>query len=345
MRLEHHTVILRRREPFVSRKGSVLEVRQVMVRLVWQGRVGLGAAVLGREHGMTEATICDALDACAVVVRGSTPFHLEALLDACEAAAVGQPTVVAAVDMAIHDLLGQAAGLPLHRMWGLEGRPSPPTAITLGVMDAAARVRRARALSGWPILKLKLDSHDDLGVVASIRRVYGGRLWIDANGSWDADRAIAAAVELAGYGVELLEQPVPPGRLDALGTVHRHSPIPVVADEDCMGPADVLRLSGCVDAINIKLVKCGGLRRAREMIRLARLMGLRVMVGCKTEGVLGITAMAHLTGLVDHVDLDGHLDLVDDPHIGIAVDHGRITLPRGPGLGVVASSSRLQEPQ
>jgi L-alanine-DL-glutamate epimerase-like enolase superfamily enzyme len=142
---------------------------------------------------------------------------------------------------------------------------------------------------------------------------------------------------LKGYGVEFLEQPLPPGDLDALAEVHRHArkhDLPVVVDESCIVAADIPRLAGKVDGINIKLAKCGSLREALRMIATARAHGMLVMVGCMIETSLGITAAAHFTPLVDAADLDGAALTVDDPFVGATVAGGQIRLPTEPGLGV-----------
>ncbi|MFG2721804.1 mandelate racemase/muconate lactonizing enzyme family protein [Streptomyces sp. NPDC048416] len=193
-------------------------------------------------------------------------------------------------------------------------------------------------LAHWPVLKLQLTPRDDGSRAGVLREVYDGRIRVDGNGSWSPGQAVAVAHELHRHGVELLEQPIPPGPADRLRYVHENAPLPVIADEDCTGPEDVLRLRGCATGVNIKLIKCGGLRRAQETVTLARQTGLRVMLGCKTENAPGVTAMAQLAPLADYLDLDGHVDLLDDPFRGIRIDRGRLTLPVGPGLGVTPAA-------
>lgn len=324
MKLAHQAVTVPLTEPFASGKGVVAEVRQRLVRLSWAGLTGFGTSV---------SADAASLDACGPLLAGASPFTLAKTLAGMEAAGIG-PATVAAVDMAMHDLLGRSVGLPLHQVLGLAGLPLAPTALSIGACSDRELLSRGRLLTEWPILKLKLTPADDGRRVAVLREVYGGRIWVDGNGSWDPRRAVAIAEELHRLGVELLEQPIRPGAAHLLRFVRERSPVPIVADEDCSGPADVLRLRGCADAVNIKPSGCGGLRRAREMVTLARHAGLKVMLGCKTESALGVTATAQLGGLADYLDLDGHLDLLDDPFTGIGIDRGEVTLPDRPGLGV-----------
>ncbi|MFC7264919.1 mandelate racemase/muconate lactonizing enzyme family protein [Streptomyces lutosisoli] len=326
MRAGHRRIEITLSEPFASNTGVTTHVRQSVLRLDWSGLTGYGAAL---------AADPAELEACAPLLADATPYELRRVLDALRTAGV-RPAVAAAVDLALHDLLGKAAGQPLHRMLGLAGLPLAPSALSIGAGSDDELQRKGRQFGAWPILKLKLTPDDDGSRAGVLRSVYGGRIWVDGNGSWSPERAVEVAHELARHGVELLEQPVARGNPAGLSHVHRNSPIPVVADEDCVLPEDVLPLRGRASAVNIKLTKCGGLRAALDMITLARQAGLGVMLGCKTESALGVTAMAQLAPLADHLDLDGHLDLCDDPFSGVVIDRGRIVLPDAPGLGAQA---------
>ncbi len=328
MRGGHREIRVRLREPFASNKGVTTEVRQCVLELSWQGLTGYGTA---------RGADPDELERCLPLLAGASPFGLRAVLERVVAAGV-PPVTAAVVDLALHDLLGKAAGLPLHRLFGLDGLPTAPTALSIGACPDAELRERGRALRDWPVLKLKFTPDDDGRRAGVLRSVYDGRIRVDGNGSWDAPGALRVADELERHGVEMLEQPVPPGRPGALRAVHEESPVPVFADEDCVLPADVPRLAGQVSGVNIKLVKCGGLAAAREMITLARGCGLQVMLGCKLESALGVTAMAQLGPLADHLDLDGHLGLLDDPFTGVPVERGVLALPDAPGLGVTTTT-------
>ncbi|MEU0674243.1 enolase C-terminal domain-like protein [Streptomyces sp. NPDC006172] len=321
MKLAHRQIVIGLRRPFSSNTGVTTEVRQGIVEIDWQGLRGYGTA-----RGADTAE----LDACAPLLEGTTPHGLRHALDRLSWVT---PATRSAVDMALHDLLGKAGGQPLYRLLGLDGLPVAPTAVSIGAGTDDELRQRARQLRDWPILKLKFTPEDDGSRAGILRSVYHGRIRVDGNGSWTPDQALRVAEELHRHGVELLEQPVAPGTLDDLQYVHERSPVPVFADEDCNGPEDVLLLRGRVSGINIKLLTCGGLAHVQEMLALARACGLKTILGCKVESVLGTTAMAHLAGLADHLDLDGPLGLLDDPFTGVRIDRGALTLPAAPGIG------------
>lgn len=316
-------MIIALKEPFISNRGSLSQVSQQVLRLEWQGLVGFGTSLAADPAELAKCV--------PVLARTDTPYAFRSVL--AQLAETGIRTaVLAAVDLALHDLVGKAVGRPIRDLFGLAGLPIAPTGLSIGACPDAELARRGRKFSDWPILKLKMTPEDDGHRVGVLRSVYSGRIWVDGNGSWTPQRAVEVARTLSRYDVELFEQPVPRGA--DIGYVHERSAIPVLADEDCAGPADVLRLAGRVDGINVKLTKCGGLSAAWDMITLARGTGLRVMLGCKNESSLGVTAMAQLAGAADYLDLDGHLNLLADPFTGAHVQSGTITVPDNPGLGV-----------
>lgn len=332
MILTHEMVELELAQPFVTNRGRIARVRQLVVRIVWEDLVGLGAAVLADD--LDAPHVAAVLERCRPILRHASPASVDGPLDEVEALVPGA-AVLAAVDIALHDLAGRAAGQPLHELWGIPRPADSLTATSLGALPARDFLAAFSKVADWPILKLKLVAGDrGLERVEALRDIYGGRIWVDGNGAWDRDGAARAADRCADLGVELLEQPICAGHADDLRWVRERSAIPIVADEDCSGPADAARLAGCADVLNVKVGKCGGLRRSLATIQAARREGMAVMIGCRTESVLGITATAQLGGLADHFDLDGHLDVRDDPFSGIVVDRGTVTISRAAGIGV-----------
>jgi L-alanine-DL-glutamate epimerase-like enolase superfamily enzyme len=219
-------------------------------------------------------------------------------------------------------------------MWGLDPSRAPRSTFTIG-LDTPARVHaKVVEAAEYPILKIKLGTDRDVEILRTIRSATDRELRVDANCGWTVKHAIAMLPVLQEYGVTVLEQPLVPQDLDGLAEIRRRATIPLIADESCLTSADIPRLAGKVDGINIKLAKCGSLREALRMIAVARAHHMTVMVGCMIESSLAITAAAHFTPLVDIVDLDGAALLAEDPFVGATIQGGQVRLPSGPGLGV-----------
>ena len=185
-----------------------------------------------------------------------------------------------------------------------------------------------------PILKVKLGTGNEREILQALRSVYRGIIRVDANEAWTPEEAVARLRDLARYELEFCEQPIAAGNPAGLQYVRENSPVPIMADEDCRTLEDIAPLFGCVDAINIKLVKCGGIREAVRMIHAARAMRMKIMLGCMIESSVLCTAAAQLTPLVDYADVDGPLLVTDDPYIGADYDGAQLRLPTAPGLGV-----------
>lgn len=242
-----------------------------------------------------------------------------------------------ALDLALHDRIGRRRRQPLFELLGLPEPSSLPTAITIGIDEPQEMARQARALANYPILKLKLGSDDDVARLAAVREARpDAKLYIDANAAWTPEEAVARLRKLLPYELELVEQPVPREDIAGMGEVQAELDVPVVADESVQTIEDVRQLAAAgVQAINIKLMKVGGLTPAVEMVRMARDAGLRIMLGCMVETSLGVTAVAHLAGLAEWLDLDAPLLVANDPFEGIEYDEaGCVVHPRRAGIGV-----------
>jgi len=258
-------------------------------------------------------------------------------------------SVRAGVDMAIHDWLGKVTALPLYDLFGLRGMEYPDTSLTIGISSPEKAVSRMQSwvkLGPTRLWKLKLGSTEGIDAdkamfeaLAEQIKNTSAKIYVDANGGWTPDEALHMAGWLKNYGVLFVEQPLARGEENKLAELSDRSPLPIFADESCLHSRDMRDLvsgakAGC-HGINIKLSKCGGISEALRMIVLARHHKLRVMLGCFSNTVLGNSAAAHISSLVDYVDLDSHLNLKDDPFTGGAnwVD-GRMIPNDQPGLGV-----------
>ncbi|MBI2190498.1 MAG: dipeptide epimerase [Planctomycetes bacterium] len=319
----------------IARESS--DVRQnALVRLeTADGLAGLGEAAPSLYYGQSAKTVMAAM-ASPIFASLDDPFLLEELLSRAAAALPGQRSALSALDMALHDWMGQRLGVPLYRLLGLNPNCTRATSYTIGLASLNEIRRKAEEAAGFPILKVKLGTDHDRAILATIRRVTSVPVRVDANAAWSFEDARMNLRWLQDEGVELVEQPLPPGDLDGLRRLTEMSALPIIADESAQTPEDVVRLRGCVHGVNIKLAKSGGLREALKMIHVARAQSMKVMIGCMIESSLGIAAAAHLSPLADYADLDGNLLLAEDPFTGLKLSGGRWVLPDRPGIGVVA---------
>ena len=252
----------------------------------------------------------------------------------------------AAIDTALHDWMGKLAGLPLWQMWGLDRSLIKPVSVTIGIsspQDARKRVRDWLQFIDVKMLKVKLGSPD--GIEADKKMLDAVRdeaptpdLYVDANGGWSFEDALQMCFILADMGVKYVEQPLARGQEKKLVELKKLSPIPIFVDESCFTSAGIPYLVECADGVNIKLMKSGGLTEAMRMIHTARSCGLQVMFGCYSDSTLANTALAQLAPLADYLDLDSHLNLIDDPFTGAFIEEGKILPNNLPGLGVQRSA-------
>ena len=330
MHLEAEPITLNLETPFRIAHGTSLARHNVLVRIGDGEHEGLGEAAPVRQHHETQAGVLAYL--ASLPTLSEDPFHLEELLAALPS---GSQSARAAIDIALHDLLGKRLGIPLYRLFGQNPESSPPTSMTISIGTAEEVQGWARdAAEHFSILKLKLGQDHSLEIVRAVRAVTDARLVADANCAWTVEQALSLIPALADLGLEWIEQPLPEEDLDGMRQVRESSPLPIFADEPVRTARDIPRLAGCVDGVNIKVMKAGGLREVQRMIAVARAHGLQVMLGCMLETSVGITAAAHLAPLVDWADLDGNQTVANDPFTGVQVEKGRLVLPDGPGLGV-----------
>jgi L-alanine-DL-glutamate epimerase-like enolase superfamily enzyme len=243
----------------------------------------------------------------------------------------------AALDLALHDRIGRLAGKPLYKLLNLP-KPTPlPTSYTIGIDTPQAMAQVAAQIPDFPIIKVKLGSDDDLARLDAIREARpDARLCVDANAAWSTDEALEITKALADYALDFIEQPVARDNFEGMGLVQAACDVPVVADESVQTAQDLERLAAAgVQGINLKLMKVGGLAPALALIKRAQALGLRIMLGCMIETSLGVTAMTHLSGLADWLDLDAPLLIANDPFEGVRFDkQARIHVPNHPGIGI-----------
>ena len=242
-----------------------------------------------------------------------------------------------ALDMALHDYLACQRGIPLYELIGAP-RPKPTlTSLTIPLASPEKMAAMAANSRTFHRLKVKLGSDDDVGRVAAVRKARpDAALLVDANAGWSAAIAVKQIRQLDNFGLEMVEQPVARDDFQGLAYVQRHVDVPVIADESVCTLEHLEKLAVLgIRVVNLKLMKTGGISACCQIIRRAQELGVKIMLGCMIETSLGVTAMAHLSGLADWVDLDSPLLINNDPFIGVRYKNALVDVPPGPGIGAV----------
>lgn len=321
--------------PFRISRHVQYTASNVLTQITHEGVTGLGEAAPSEHYGEYRETVLAAL-ALLTNELGEDPFAIEEIISHINHVIRLNPAAKAAIDMALYDLVGKLLNVPVYKLLGLSAANTPLTSFTIGIDTPENMAKKALVAREYPILKIKVGTKNDIANLKAIREVSDAVIRVDANTAWTPKEAVRKINKLAEFNLEFVEQPVAPHDLAGLKYVREHVPLPIITDESSITVEDIPRLADCTDGINIKLMKCGGLSHALKMVHVARAHNLKIMIGCMIESSLAITAAAHLTPLIDYADLDGHLLINDDPYSGVKVVEGKLVLPEGPGLGVVA---------
>jgi L-Ala-D/L-Glu epimerase len=321
--------------PFTIARGTQLHANNVSVEITAGGHCGTGEAAPAEHYGEFQQTVLAFLARLKPQLAEISTPAISTLHELMDRTARLNPAAKAAIDMAVYDLLGKKLGIPIYELLGLDKTRTPRTSYTIGIDTPEVMAHKATEAARYPILKVKVGTPTDLQNLEAIRNARPDAvIRVDANEAWTPKEAVARIEELLIYDLEFVEQPVCGSDLEGLGFVAGSVPIPVIADESCITPDDVTTVAPYVDGINIKLMKCGGIYPALQMIATARAHHLHIMMGCMIESSVAITAAAHLSPLIDYADLDGHLLVKRDPYSGVKVVDGKLELPDAPGLGL-----------
>ena len=335
LRLSYYFYDLQLEHVFTVASYSRTFTPDVQVEIRYGDLVGYGEASLPQYLGQTQQTVGAFLDKVRLE-QFTDPLQMEDILSYVDSLSDGDSSAKAAVDIALHDLVGKILSRPWYQLWGLNPQKTPNTTFTIGIdTPEVVRQKTREAADRFRILKVKLGGGNDREMIESIRQVSDLPLAVDANQGW---KSVQEAADMIHYlkekGVVLVEQPMAKDRLDDIARITEVSPLPVFADESVQGVGDILPLKGAFTGINIKLMKCGGMRQALKMVHTARALGMKVMMGCMTETSCAVSAMASLSPLADFADLDGNLLITNDLFDGMKVVDGKITLRDFPGIGI-----------
>lgn len=336
MKLRFFSYELKLKHVFTVASYSRTTTPDVQVEIEFDGITGYGEASMPPYLGQSVETVMAFLKKVNLE-QFNDPFQLEEILSYVDSLSSGDTAAKAAIDIALHDLVGKLLNAPWYKIWGLNKEKAPSTTFTIGIdTPEVVRAKTKECAELFNILKVKLGRSNDKEMIETIRSVTDLPIAVDANQGWkDRRYALDMIHWLKEKGIVMIEQPMPKEQLDDIAWVTQQSPLPIFADESLQRLTDIAALKGAFTGINIKLMKCTGMREAWKMVNLAHALGMRVMVGCMTETSCAVSAAAQFSPLVDFADLDGNLLISNDRFKGVEVVKGKIKLNDLPGIGVV----------
>jgi L-alanine-DL-glutamate epimerase-like enolase superfamily enzyme len=334
MKFRFYPYTLELKHTFTIATNSRTTTPVMMVEVEKDGIIGHGEASMPPYLGENQETAKAFLS--KVDLNGYDDlFTLEDILRDIDGLAVGNPAAKASVDIALHDWIGKKMGYPWYDILGLNPAKAPVTTFTIGIDTKEVVRQKVKEAAPFKVLKVKLGRDNDKEMIETIREVTDKPLRPDVNQGWkNKEEALRMIEWLATKNVDFVEQPMPKEQVDDLAWLRERSPLPIIGDEGVQRLSDVKKAVGVYDGINVKLMKCTGMREAFKMLTLGRALGMKLMLGCMTETSCAISAAAQLSPLVDYADLDGALLIKNDLFKGMTVVDGKITLTNWPGIGI-----------
>lgn len=335
MNLKFTPYELQLKHAFTLASGSRTSTPVMLTEIEYDGLIGYGEASMPPYLGESHETVRKFLSKVDLG-RFNDPFLMEDILNYIDGIAPGNYAAKASVDIALHDLLGKMLNQPWYRIWGFNPEDTPDTSYTIGIDKPELVKQKTREAAPYNILKVKMGGDNDRQMINSVRTVTDKLLCVDVNQGWkDRNEALEMVHWLKDQGVVFVEQPMPKTAVEDLAWLTQNSPLPIIADEALQTADDIKNVFGVYSGVNIKLMKCGGMRAARQMALTAKGLDMKVMFGCMTETSCAVTAAAQLSPMADWADLDGNLLITNDVFDGLKIEDGRVVLPDRPGIGVV----------
>ena len=336
MKLSFEPYELQLRHTFTVSSYSRKTTPGVQVRIDYEGFTGYGEASMPPYLGQTVESVTAFLSRVNLE-QFNDPFQLDTILAYVDSLSPEDGAAKAAIDIALHDLVGKLLCQPWWRLWGLDPAKTPNTTFTIGIdTPDVVREKTRECADRFKILKVKVGLDNDKEMISTIREITDLPLAVDANQGWkDREQALDEIFWLKENGIVMVEQPMAKKRLDDNAWITERSPLPIFADEAIQRLADIPSIKGAYHGINIKLMKCTGMREAWKMANYAHAEGMRVMLGCMTETSCAVSAAAQLSPIADFADLDGNLLITNDLFKGMEVIDGKVTLSDRPGIGLI----------
>lgn len=333
MKVSYRSNNLPFRYPFTISKGTKTHQPSLAIALEHRGIVGYGEAPAITYYNISVEKMVEDLERKKMMVEKFAFIEPDRYWHYLHHLYPMNNFLVCALDMAAWDIYGKIRQQPLYQLWGGDLAKAPLTDYTIGI-DTIDRMVEKMKEKPWPVYKIKLGTEEDIAIVEAIRQHTNAILRIDANAAWTLAEALEKIPVLKDLGVEFIEQPLAKDDWEGMKVLFEKSPLPLIADESCVVESDVDKCHQHFHGINIKLTKCSGITPALRMIKKARSLEMKVMVGSMNESTIGSAAIAHLMPQLDYVDVDGPLLLGEDLATGLRYEQGRVVVSDKPGLGI-----------
>lgn len=314
--------------------GSISVVRAVIVELEQDGLRGYGEAYEDKNLRVTVEEMADRIER----VRPQLTDY--ALADPIAFDRFIAPSfeknlpALCAVEMAACDLWGKLRNRPLWKIWKHDPENIPLSSFTIGQDSLERAIEKFEETPDWPLYRIELGNKNDILLLEELRRRTDAPFRVDVAGGWTLSQALDYLAPLQELGVELIEQPLPADQWDQAAILRDNSPIPIYADESCLGDADIDRCVRSFDGVNLRPIRFGGMIQTRRAIAKAKALGLKTMIGNPVESSIAASAVAQFAPILDAVYLDGPLLIDKKIGVGVELDHGKIELPKGDGIGI-----------
>lgn len=334
LKLRFKPYTLNLRHVFTLSSSSRTTTPVVLTEIEYDGKIGYGEASMPPYLGESHETVLKFLSKVDLT-KFDDPFEMENILHYVDEIEPGNKAAKASVDIALHDLVGKILNQPWYKIWGFDPSKTPNTSFTIGIDTPEVIRQKVKEADPYKILKVKLGRDTDKMMIETIRQITDKPICVDVNQGWkDRQFALDMALWLHEKGVVFIEQAMPKEQIDDNAWLTERSPVPTMADEAVQRLEDVMNAYKVYSGINIKLMKSTGMREAHKMLILAKILKMKVMIGCMTETSCAISAAAQLSPMADWADLDGALLISNDVYKGMEVINGKVTLSPLPGIGI-----------
>ncbi len=336
MNLVYHPFLLEYKHPFGVSGNTRTHTQSVFVKIDWDGFSGYGEACLPPYLGETqEQTIAFLEKTKPFLKKQSYPCSIAEIIVELDEMDKNCNAAKAAIDIALHDLKGKIENKTVRELYKLNLTEDSFTACTIGIDSDEVLKKKIEEAKDFTILKIKAGTEDDKKLVQTIRKYTNKPLYIDVNRGWkEKEYAVDMIAWLKEQNTILIEQPLQIEKVDDMAWITERSVLPTIGDESVKRLSDLKKLKGVFSGVNIKLMKCTGLREAFEMIEYCKQNDMKIFLGCMAESSCGTSAMAQFISCADYIDLDAPSLLKNDPFSGITYSQGKIVLNDKPGIGV-----------